>query len=579
MRRIGSLDATRVVLVWLAVSAMLVATTWSRISTLSFADPDDAMRLKQVLDLLGGQSWWDLRQHAVDPPLGTDMHWSRLVDIPLAAILGPASSLLQRNDALRVAVTVAPLLPMLVAMLAMAHAVRRLVDPRAGAMGALCLGLSTIATLMWTPLRIDHHGWQIALAAVMMAALVGDRTWRTGLTAGVSCALSLSIGMESTPIAVVVGVLVVARWVETGSPGEMRAFGACLLALLPAGYELLQPWDNARPLCDALTPVWTTDGALGGLLLVAASLVRTGARGRAAATIVAVAGVIVHHALRWHGCYLPSDQVGGLAQRIWLDQNNETKPLTSAAWPYVLNLAIPCIVAASVMWSALSTVEWRRWLAPAAMFAMMLCISLWRVRGTALLQMTAVPGVTYLVWSMISKADGLPTIEGRIASRILPPVLATGWIVALAVGGLGMLGRPSPAQAARSGCMEGTRMERLERMPGDVTLATINLSPFIAAFTHHRVLAGPYHRDAGAVVDLILDWHEPPARVLATVRKRHVDLVVACPGGEGDPDPASFARQLAEGSIPWLRPISDPGLAPLRAWRVDAAAVGDGAGR
>ena len=51
-----------------------------------FPDTDDVMRLVQVRDLLGGQGWFDLYQHRMNPPEGTLMHWSRLVDAPLAGV-------------------------------------------------------------------------------------------------------------------------------------------------------------------------------------------------------------------------------------------------------------------------------------------------------------------------------------------------------------------------------------------------------------------------------------------------------------------------------------------------------------
>ena len=51
-------------------------------------DTDDAMRLVQVRDLLAGQGWFDMVQHRLMPPEGASMHWSRLVDAPLAALIG-----------------------------------------------------------------------------------------------------------------------------------------------------------------------------------------------------------------------------------------------------------------------------------------------------------------------------------------------------------------------------------------------------------------------------------------------------------------------------------------------------------
>jgi hypothetical protein len=47
---------------------------------------DDAMRLVEVRDLIAGQGWFDLVEHRLDPP-GIAMHWSRLIDAPLAGLI------------------------------------------------------------------------------------------------------------------------------------------------------------------------------------------------------------------------------------------------------------------------------------------------------------------------------------------------------------------------------------------------------------------------------------------------------------------------------------------------------------
>jgi hypothetical protein len=51
-------------------------------------DPDDALRLVELRDWLGGQGWFDVTQYRIDPAHGgVAMHWSRLVDVPLAAVV------------------------------------------------------------------------------------------------------------------------------------------------------------------------------------------------------------------------------------------------------------------------------------------------------------------------------------------------------------------------------------------------------------------------------------------------------------------------------------------------------------
>src|SRR3546814_17926766 len=71
-------------LFWLAAAIWLVSQKWAAIKGLALPDTDDNLRLQQVRDWLGGQGWFDLRQHRMLPPEGADIHWSRLVDLPLA---------------------------------------------------------------------------------------------------------------------------------------------------------------------------------------------------------------------------------------------------------------------------------------------------------------------------------------------------------------------------------------------------------------------------------------------------------------------------------------------------------------
>ena len=75
----------RVGLAFLLIALLLLVANVPAIAGMRFPDPDDTLRLVQVRDLVAGQGWYDLRQHRVDAPHGgVPMHWSRLVDIPLA---------------------------------------------------------------------------------------------------------------------------------------------------------------------------------------------------------------------------------------------------------------------------------------------------------------------------------------------------------------------------------------------------------------------------------------------------------------------------------------------------------------
>lgn len=68
------------VAVWLGTCVFLVWQRWAPIHWFALPDTDDNLRIMQVRALLAGQGWFDLRQYRLDPPLGANIHWSRLVE-------------------------------------------------------------------------------------------------------------------------------------------------------------------------------------------------------------------------------------------------------------------------------------------------------------------------------------------------------------------------------------------------------------------------------------------------------------------------------------------------------------------
>src|SRR5260370_39180758 len=74
-----------IALLW-AVVACTLAVPVIKDGVFDAMSTDDAMRLVEVRDLIAGQAWFDLAQHRLDPP-GVSMHWSRVIDAPLAALI------------------------------------------------------------------------------------------------------------------------------------------------------------------------------------------------------------------------------------------------------------------------------------------------------------------------------------------------------------------------------------------------------------------------------------------------------------------------------------------------------------
>ena len=118
-------------LVWLVASAYFLFEKWSAIHWFALGDTDDNMRIMQVRALMHGQDWYDLRQYRLDPPDGANIHWSHLVDLPIIGIIVLTKPLFGGILAEKIAVALAPLIPLGVALTGLGLTARRLVAPGA----------------------------------------------------------------------------------------------------------------------------------------------------------------------------------------------------------------------------------------------------------------------------------------------------------------------------------------------------------------------------------------------------------------------------------------------------------------
>ena len=133
---------------WALIAMWIIWQRWPSIWWLSLSDTDDNMRLMQVRALLGGQGWYDLRQYRLNPPAGFDIHWSRIVDLPIAALILVFKPFVGTVMAEKLACGIAPLLPLSVTMAGLAFTVRRLVSPVAWPL-ALKIGRASCRERVW----------------------------------------------------------------------------------------------------------------------------------------------------------------------------------------------------------------------------------------------------------------------------------------------------------------------------------------------------------------------------------------------------------------------------------------------
>ena len=581
-----------VVLTWLALCAWFISEKWWAIHYFGLGDTDDNMRMMQVRGLLHGQGWYDLRNYRMNPPFGANIHWSRLVDLPIAGLVLGLRPLLGGPGAERWAVAIAPLLPYLLLLFSLALTTRRLVHPAAYPLALLALFFAGSTNGMFMPERIDHHGWQLALLAVSVAAIADPRRIRGGIILGVSSALSLAIGLEMVIYLALAAAATVLFWVADEDEAErLGAYALSLSAGVALSFLVFASNDNWAPVCDALSPVYLSDALIGGALLFGMAWISPG-DWRARLALAAGAAVIVagFHAGTWPQCLQRPEHVSAEADQLWLSHVKEARPVYRHGWRTALEItALP--VTGAIGWMLLAWIRradrqlLRRILAAALPGIAASLLLLWQTRTGPAAQMMAVPGAAALTWVLVPIAW-----KARIArmpsTAAWLPIVAT--IAALVIGAgaavqfaLSFVPREKPTAyqqsigRANNLCASLWGLRPVALQPKGLVFTFVDLGPRLITVTHHDAIAGPYHRNWRQIVDVMKAFRGSEAQAHAIiVGKYHSDYLLSCPKSSTttifmSETPNGFYGQLERGQVPkWLQPVQLPADSPYKMWKV-----------
>ncbi|HEX8445881.1 MAG TPA: AcrB/AcrD/AcrF family protein [Sphingomonas sp.] len=581
-------------LFWAIGMVALICTKWNQIYWLGLSDTDDNIRFAQVSAWLNGQGWYDLRQYKLDPPLGASIHWSRFVDLPIAGIILATRPFLGAFTAARVAVAAAPLIPLGLALFATVVSVRRLVGASAFAMAAglfFCMGTTL---LMFMPTRIDHHGWQLALLATVVAGSADPRPRRGGLVTGAAMALSLTIGLEMLPYLALATGAVALRWAwDRDQAARMAAHGIALGLGSTLGFVLFASHDNRLPVCDALSPVWLSASLLGGGLFVALAAIQGDRRAvRLAAAIVAAGLLAGGFALAWPQCLGAPERLSPELRTLWFAHINEVRPLYRHGWRTWLPVGMPPVVGligyAVALWRARGTPALLAWATVALLALTATLLMLWQTRSGPPAQLLAVPGLAALAWIVLPWLAGHRWMLVRVFGTVAGFLLVSGVVAGLVVRWIpekDATVRSAPGNTPRRltvknrvaianrRCPTLPALRPLARVPAATVLTFIDLAPRLIAMTHHRAIAGPYHRNQAAILDVIHAFRGPPDQARAVMVKHGATLLLTCPGMSESTiynaeAKGGFYWQLARGRVPaWLVPVPLPKNSPFKLWR------------
>lgn len=568
---------------WIFIAAWYIGQRWTAIQWLSLGDTDDNMRLMQVRALLSGQGWFDLTNYRLNPPYGFNIHWSRLVDLPIAALILFFRSFVGNAEAERLACGIAPLLPLSLALLGLGATVRRLVAPLAWPLAIAVVLVTNVALGMYMPDRIDHHGWQLAMLCLTVAGLCDPEDARGGVVVGLASAYSLSIGLELLPYAAMAGAIIALRWVwDARERTRLAAYALSLGGGTAAGFAGFASYANRAMRCDALTPVYLSTVVVAAALLLALAFWSPRARGvRIAAALVAGAVVSGFFAVAFPQCLGRPEQVSPELYTSWLANVREAKPiyrhpLRSAA-PIVALPIIGLIGALFATCRARRTPALLGWTCVALFTAFACLMLLWQARAGPAAQLMAVPGAVALAWAMLPWVASPRWWPAKLAAAAMAYVLVSGWFMTLAVRYL-PIDRPNAyvtrVNRATGRCLTIPAMQPLNALPAQTVFTFVDLGPRLITLTHHDAIAGPYHRNGEAILDVQHAFSRSPEEALAIMRRHGATLLLVCPNMAESTNyrakaKGGFYDQLAHGkAFGWLDPVPLPSRSPFRAFRI-----------
>ncbi|WP_332698458.1 hypothetical protein [Devosia sp.] len=572
-------DLRLLALVFLAaVTILLVRTLYGRNGMPYFADTDDAMRMVMVRDFLGGQGWYDLTAHRLNTPWGAELHWSRLVDLPLALLVMAFTPLLGMDGALVAAGYVWPMLLLALLLWVSALLAHRLVGPD-GVLPALVLPvLSPAITAEFTPGRVDHHNVIILLTLAMVwTGIEALRRPRFALLCGLCAATALAIATEALPtIAAAILVMGLAWVFDTARASAMRGFGLAFALGSVVHLAIFRPparWLEAA--CDVISPVYVAVALVVGAVFTLASLMppRDAWQRFLLLAVLGLAGLALV-VMAYPQCLGgPYGNLDPWLQANWIAAIVEARPWFNNLFElpaYAMAVGVPVLLGAIVvLWRLWRVREGRaEWAALLVFLGLTAVVMLAQVRGARLAVMPAMPAAAWLIVTARQRYLAAPRVPA-IAGLVLSWLAFSGVVLSLLVTALVNV-VPSRAQtvsevrASKEPCLVPAAFADLAALPPERVMSPIDLGAHLLLYTPHEVVAAPYHRNQQGVLDAFHFFNDPIADARAILDARGIGLVVLCPGmpelqGISGKAEDSFVNLYAAGTLPaWLADVSLP---------------------
>jgi hypothetical protein len=355
----------------------------------------------------------------------------------------------------------------------------------------------------------------------------------------------------------------------------MLTGAATLLFLLVHGTALL-----SRTYCDAISPVHIVTFCVATLLTALACRLRPSAlAGRLAALAVAGAASAAVYIFWAPQCLSgPFNMLDPLSYRLWYLNVKEGRPVWELGGSEALLwLGYPLLglAGAVVAWRNTREQPLRAFLLDyCALLTIATAIGALVMRAGAFSNLLAIPGGVMFILFAFARTESW-RLALRAPLRAMAALLLCPFGVMLIIS---LSAGPSKKdEAVAISCnryLTADNLAALDALPRTTLLAPLDQSPALVASTHHWAIGASYHRNAGAIHDVLAFFtaEDQEARSIASRHEAH--YVALCPSGRdvalmAKLYPKGLAARLKEGRPPdWLRPIELTGSDGMRLYAV-----------
>jgi hypothetical protein len=571
--------------VYLGWCVIFLFTRWTSIVDYQMGDPDDFMRMVQIRDWMAGQSWFDVTQYRLNLPDGASMHWSRYVDVPIRAIIELLTPFTGQYIAEISAMVIVPLALLGFILFAVYRATLALTGDWKIALIATALVPTNLLIFIQTlPMRVDHHSWQIAMAAISFWAMVDAKIRRGPEIVGIALAFWMHVSFEGLPYVVLAGLIYGLFYFTERD----RSLPRYLLALTAASAFFLITTRSFAELpivyCDAVS--WPL---IVSLVAVTATVwfgdhMRQSPDSRMRLLTMAIAGIIGALLFLGNGqsCALnPFGELEPLVRDMWYEEITEGLDIRSQKLlmaVIIVMISVIGILGSFIGWKQQTEAEQKkRWLIQLLIVTSTFLIALKVMRAAAVAEISATIGIALLTHLLISKIMAWRFMVARVLASVfvafaLSPVNALLLGAIIDPASVTMESESKDSDKGEGENHPACDLKQLADLPKMYLFTNMGISPSILLRTHHSSYTSGYHRSHSYMNRNIAAFIGTEPEAKAIIMASGVDHVLFC-SNQMDfaryikVSPNGFAAQLESGNAPdWLEPA--PGMQPNQLWKV-----------